>query len=125
MPSSFRIPKARIDGAYGAVMTRVATRMFGQVPDNAYVLWHNLPVLKAVFRFENMVKRWKALDPHLKAYAVMASAGVIGCSWCLDFSYFMAHEDGLDEARVREVPRWRGSEAFTDLEREVMAYARR
>jgi hypothetical protein len=40
MPSTFRIPQARIDGAYGAVMTRVAKRMWGKVPDNAYVLRH-------------------------------------------------------------------------------------
>ena len=123
MPSQFRIPKARIDGAYGAVMTRVARRMWGQVPDNAYVLWHNLPVLKPVFGFEQKVGRWKALDPHLRAYAEMASAGAIGCSWCLDFGDFIAHTQGLDEAKVREVPRWRESEVFTDLECEVMAYA--
>ena len=47
MPSKFRIPKATIDGAYGAVMRRVAKRMWGQVPDNAYVLWHNKPVMNA------------------------------------------------------------------------------
>ncbi len=113
MPSQFRIPKATLDGAYGAIMTRVATRRWGQVPDNAYVLWHNRPVLKAVFGFEQKVGRWKALDPHLKAYAEMASAGAIGCSWCLDFGYFLAHTRGLDEAKVREVPRWRESDVFT------------
>jgi alkylhydroperoxidase family enzyme len=123
MPSQFRIPQARLDGAYGALMTRVAKRMWGQVPDNAYVLWHNKPVLKAVFGFEQKVAKWSALDPHLKAYAEMASAGAIGCSWCLDFGYFMAREDGLDLAKVREVPRWRESEVFSDLERDVMEYA--
>jgi AhpD family alkylhydroperoxidase len=123
MPSQFRIPQARLDGAYGALMTRIAKRMWGEVPDNAYVLWHNLPVAKAVFGFEQKVARWKALDPHLRTYAEMASAGVIGCSWCLDFGYFLAHTQGLDEAKVREVPRWRESEVFTDLERDVMAYA--
>ena len=123
MPSQFRIPQARLDGAYGALMTRIARRTWGQVPDNAYVLWHNKAVLRAVFGFEQKVGRWKALDPHLKAYAEMASAGVIGCSWCLDFGYFLAHTKGLDESKVREVPRWRESEAFTGLEREVMAYA--
>ena len=123
MSSSFRIPKARPDGAYGAVMTRVARRMWGQVPDNAYVLWHNRAVLRAVFGFERKVASWSALDAHLKTYAVMASAGSIGCSWCLDFGYFMAREEGLDLAKVREVPRWRDSTAFTDLERDVMKYA--
>ena len=128
MPSQFRIqrmrlPQATIDGAYGAIMTRVARRMWGKVPDNAYVLWHNKPVLKAVFGFEQKVAKWSALDPHLKAYAEMASAGVIGCSWCLDFGYFLAHDEGLDLAKVREVPRWRESSVFTDLERDVLAYA--
>ena len=123
MPSSFRIPQATIDGAYGAVMTRVARRMWGKVPDNAYVLWHNKPVLKAVFGFEQKVGKWTSLDPHLKTYAEMASAGAIGCSWCLDFGYFMAHTKGLDEAKVREVPRWRESDVFTPLERDVLEYA--
>ena len=53
----------------------------------------------------------------------MASAAQIGCSWCLDFGYFLAHEEGLTLEKVREVPRWRESEVFTDLERDVMAYA--
>jgi AhpD family alkylhydroperoxidase len=123
MPSQFRIPKARLDGAYGAVMTRVAKRMWGEVPDNAYVLFHHRAVTRAVFGFEQKVARWKALDPHLKTYAEMASAAAIGCSWCLDFGYFLAHTKGLDEAKVREVPRWRESDVFTDLERDVMAYA--
>ena len=123
MPSQFRLPKARIDGAYGALMTRVAKRRWGQVPDNAYVLWHNKPVLRGVFGFEQKVGRWSALDPHLKTYAEMASAGVIGCSWCLDFGYFMAHNDGLDLAKVREVPRWRESDVFSQLERDVLEYA--
>ncbi|HEV2796909.1 MAG TPA: carboxymuconolactone decarboxylase family protein [Nocardioides sp.] len=123
MPSQLRIPKATLHGAYGALMSRIAKRMWGEVPDNAYVLWHNLPVAKAVFGFEQKVAKWKALDPHLKAYAEMASAGAIGCSWCMDFGYFIAHTKGLDESKVREVPRWRESEVFTDLEREVMAYA--
>jgi AhpD family alkylhydroperoxidase len=123
MPSTFRIPKATITGLYGSVMQAYARRTWGEVPDNAYVLWHNRKVLKAVFSFENKVKRWDALDPHLKSYAQLASAAVIGCSWCLDFGYFLAHDDGLDVAKVREVPRWRESDVFTPLERDVLEYA--
>ncbi len=123
MSSTFRVPKATITGAYGRALEWYARRTYGEVPDNAYVLWHNRPVLKAVFGFEQKVAKLDALDPHLKTYAVMASAASIGCSWCLDFGYYLAHEDGLDEAKVREVPRWRDSSVFTDLERDVMAYA--
>src|SRR4051794_13088375 len=35
----------------------------------------------------------------------------------------MAHNRGLDEAKAREVPRWRESDAFTPTERRVLAYA--
>ncbi len=48
---------------------------------------------------------------------------MIGCSWCLDFGYFMAHNDRLDLAKIREVPRWRESDVFTALERDVLEYS--
>ena len=95
----------------------------GPFPDNAYVYFHHVPVLKAVMGFEGKVRKWDRLGPDLKSYAQLASAGVIGCSWCLDFGYFTAHDDGLDLAKVREVPRWRESEVFTPLERAVLEYA--
>jgi alkylhydroperoxidase family enzyme len=53
----------------------------------------------------------------------MAAAGRVGRSFCLDLHYFMAHNCGLDEAKAREVPRWRDSDAFTPLERRAMEYA--
>ena len=122
--STFRIPKAPITGVYGAMMKLFAKRMFdGEFPDNGYVMFHNKPVLKAVMSFGGKVQKWNALDPNLTSYAQLASAGTIGCSWCLDFGYFMAHNEGLDLAKVREVPRWRESDVFTPLEREVLAYS--
>lgn len=121
--SDTRIPRARITGPYGRLVTAYARRRWGQVPDTAYVLWHSRPATRSVFGFERSIQKWHALDQHLSTYAVMASAASIGCAWCLDFGYFLAHTEGLDEAKVRQVPRWRDAEAFTPLEREVMAYA--
>lgn len=123
MPSTFRIPKATITGVYGRVMSVYARREWGQVPDNAHVLWHHRPVLRAVFAFEGRVRKWDRLDPDLKSYAQLASAAVIGCSWCLDFGYFLGRNEGLDLAKLREVPRWRESSAFNDVERDVLEYA--
>ncbi|WP_028638755.1 carboxymuconolactone decarboxylase family protein [Nocardioides sp. URHA0032] len=123
MPSTFRIPKAPVTGLYGKFLTAYARRTYGEVPDGVHVYFHHKPVLKAVLGFEGKVAKWRELDPSLKSYAQLASASVIGCSWCMDFGYFLAHNDGLDEAKVREVPRWRESGVFTPLEREVLAYA--
>jgi len=123
MASTFRIPKAPITGAYGKAMSIYAKRVWGQIPDNAYVYFHHKRLLRSIMSFEKKVGTWKELDPNLKSLAQMASAGIIGCTWCLDFGYFLAHNEGLDVAKVREVPRWRESEVFTDLERDVLEYA--
>ena len=122
--STFRIPKTALTGPFGTMVKIVSRRMLGgEVPDNAYVYAHNKPVFRGVMTFENKVRKWHSLDPTLKSYAELATAGAIGCSWCLDFGYFMAHNDGLDLAKVREVPRWRESDAFSPLERDVLEYA--
>ena len=121
--SRFRVKKAELSGVYGRVMTAYAKKTWGEVPDVAYAMFHNRKVTKAVFGFEGKVAKFDALDPTLKSYAQMASAAVIGCSWCLDFGYFLAHNEGLELAKVREVPRWRESDVFTDLERDVLEYA--
>ena len=69
------------------------------------------------------VQKWDQYDESLKSFAHMAVASLVGCSFCLDFGYFQAHNDGLDLIKAREVPRWRQSDVFTPLEREVMEYA--
>lgn len=73
--------------------------------------------------FGRKVQKWNQLDPNLKSFAHMAVAAQLGCSWCLDFNYFHAHNEGLDEVKASEVPRWRESTAFTPLECEVTEYA--
>jgi AhpD family alkylhydroperoxidase len=74
-------------------------------------------------RFERSLARWNRLDPTLKALAQMASAATIGCSWCMDFGYWESTRQGVDPVKLRDVPRWRDSAVYTDLERAVMEYA--
>jgi AhpD family alkylhydroperoxidase len=86
-------------------------------------MWHNRAVLFSSMGFGRKVEKWDQLDPNLKTFAHMAVAAQVGCSWCLDFGYFQAHNEGLDEAKAREVSRWHESTVFTPLERDVMEYA--
>jgi AhpD family alkylhydroperoxidase len=123
MSSTTRVPKAEITGFYGAVLKRFSRKLFGDVPEPAEVMWHNRAVLSSSMAFGRKTQKWDQLDPNLKSFAHMAVAAQIGCSWCLDFGYFHAHNEGLDEAKASEVPRWRESKAFTTLERDVMEYA--
>jgi AhpD family alkylhydroperoxidase len=98
-------------------------RAYGTIADPLAAMGHNPRVLLTDARFETSVARWKKLDPTLKALAEMASSATIGCSWCMDFGYWVAHEAGVDPAKLRDVPRWRDSDVYTDLERDVLAYA--
>ena len=123
MTSNTRIPKAEITGLYGAMVKRFSKKMFGDVPEPVEVVWHNKPVLKFTFGIGQKTRKWHECDENLKSFAHMAVASLIGCSFCLDLGYFMAHNEGLDEVKAREVPRWRESDVFTPLERDVMEYA--
>ena len=98
-------------------------RRFGAVLDPGAAIGHNPRVLLTYARHETSLARWNRLDPTLKSLAVMASAVTLGCSWCVDFGYWESTRRGVDPRKLREVPRWRDSDAFSDLERAVMAYA--
>jgi alkylhydroperoxidase family enzyme len=123
MTSNTRVPKAEITGIYGILLKKMSRKMLGEVPDGAAVMWHYPAVLKDMMGFGRKAEKWDRLDRNLASFAGMAAAGAIGCSFCVDLGYFMAHNRGLDEAKAREVPRWRESNAFTPLERRVMEYA--
>ena len=121
--SNPRIPKAEITGLYGYAVKRFTRKLLGDVPEPAEVMWHNRAVLTSYTGFGRKAQKWDQLDPNLKSFAHMAVAAQVGCSWCLDFGYFHAHNEGLDEAKASEVPRWRESPVFNSLERDVMEYA--
>ena len=123
MASNTRIPKAELTGIYGAMVKRMSRKMLGDVAEPAEVAWHNRKVLNFSFSVGRKAQKWDRCDENLKSFAHMAVASLVGCSFCLDLGYFMAYNEGLDVAKAREVPRWRESDVFTPLERDVMGYA--
>jgi alkylhydroperoxidase family enzyme len=123
MTSSTRVPPAEITGLFGMVVKRMSKKMLGEVPESLGVMWHNQRVLKAFFGLSGKAQKWDSCDLQLKSFAHMATVSMVGCSFCLDLGYFQANNENLDVAKAREVPRWRESDLFTPLERDVMEYA--
>ena len=109
------------------LLTRIASayskRQYGAVMDPLNAMAHNRKVLLSNARFEMSLAKWKTLDPQLKELAIMASSHRVGCTWCTDFGYWIAHSAGIDEAKLRDVPQWRTSKRFSELERQVLEYA--
>jgi alkylhydroperoxidase family enzyme len=118
-----RVPKAKLTGLGGSLIKRISRRMIGDVPEPLEVYWHNRDVTKASMGFGRKASKWDAADQSLKSFAHMAVAAQVGCSWCLDFGYFQAQNEELDMAKASQVPRWRESDVFTPLERDVLEYA--
>ncbi|EME16498.1 carboxymuconolactone decarboxylase family protein [Rhodococcus triatomae] len=123
MTSNTRIPKAELTGVRGAIVGWMSRRMIGEVPEPVEVTWHNRKVLNFSFAVGRRAQKWDRCDASLKSFAHMAVASMVGCGFCLDYGYFEARNKGLDLAKARQVPRWRESDMFTPLEREVMEYA--
>jgi alkylhydroperoxidase family enzyme len=123
MTENPRVPKAPLTGLQGRLLRLVVRKKIGRVPESLEVMWNHPRVFKDLARMGGRTEKWDRLDESLAAFAVMAAAARIGCGFCLDLNYFVAHTHGLDVVKAREVPRWRESTAFTPLEREVMEYA--
>jgi alkylhydroperoxidase family enzyme len=123
MTGTARIQPAPITGVFGAIVKRFSRRLLGEVPEPVGVYFHNRPVLRTFLAVSGKAQKWSACDENLKSFAHMAVAAQVGCSWCLDFGYFHAHNEGLDERKASQVPVWRTSEVFTPLEREVLEFA--
>jgi AhpD family alkylhydroperoxidase len=123
--------KTRIDplppkraGLLTRTMYRVAKRRYGQVPEPFAVSAHHRKLMIAGAIHETMVDRAsKTLPVSVRELAVLWTARVIGCSWCVDFGSMLQRLDGLDVERLKEIDEYATSPAFTDDERAAIAYA--
>jgi alkylhydroperoxidase family enzyme len=103
---------------------RYSRRRFGRVVEPVAAAAHHSGVLLAMGALETAAQRgWRRLDGHLRWLAIQASAGEIGCSWCTDYGYYEGMQQGVDPAKVRDVPRWRASAVYDERERAVLEYA--
>jgi AhpD family alkylhydroperoxidase len=98
-------------------------KQYGQEMEPMLAMLHNRRVTISVARFEMGVAKWSKLGDNLTELVSLAVASQIGCSWCMDFGYFAAHSKGQSVEKLAEVPRWRESDVFTPLERDVIAFA--
>jgi alkylhydroperoxidase family enzyme len=116
---AIRVPKAELPSELREDMIE----QLGAVPEPVEVVYNNPDVAISTLEFSAKVAAWDAADESLKTFAHMAVAAQVGCSWCLDINYFQALNQNLDLTKASQVPRWRESDVFTPLERDVLEYA--
>lgn len=76
-----------------------------------------------VLTFETAVVLSNRVDPHLKELAELKTAALVNCEFCLDIGSAIAHSGGVTEQQIADLPRYRTSPAYNELEKLVIAYA--
>ncbi|TQJ37125.1 carboxymuconolactone decarboxylase family protein [Streptomyces sp. NBC_00080] len=114
-----RIPKVELP----TELRESLLKQLGAVPEPVEVVYNAPDVALDNQEFSGKVAQWDYADAGLKTFAHMAVAAQVGCSWCLDINYFAAQHQNLDMNKASQIPRWRESDVFTPLERDVMEYA--
>lgn len=80
-------------------------------------------ILFSTMVFESALLFTNRLDPKLKELAELKTAGLVNCEFCLDIGSALAQSAGLTEQQLADLPRYRTSDAYTDLEKLVIAFA--
>lgn len=76
-----------------------------------------------VLTFETALLMSNRVDPHLKELAELKTAALVNCEFCLDIGSALAHSSGVTEQQIADLPRYRTSPAYDELEKLVIAYA--
>src|SRR6266536_169567 len=63
------------------------------------------------------------VDPRLKQLAELKAAALFTCEFCLDIGSALARATGIAEAQLRDLPRFRDSDAFDADEKLVLELA--
>jgi AhpD family alkylhydroperoxidase len=101
-----------------------ARRLYGRAVEPTQVIAHHRPLLVGYSTVALVGDRYSRRVPkQLKELAMLRTAQLIGCEWCLDFGSWLAAHAGVPESQLRELAVWRGSESFAPVERLVLEYA--
>jgi AhpD family alkylhydroperoxidase len=107
---------ARIAGWY-------SRRRFGKEMEPLDAYAHRPGLLFGYSALETAFERSGRLDNRFKLLAEMKAATLTGCEWCIDFGSMLSHGGGITEDQLRALPRYRDSDAFSEVEKLVLDYA--
>lgn len=102
---------------------RESRRRYGKVMDPVRIYAHHPKVMAGYAGLEMASERSHHVDERLKHLAQVRAAMICGCEWCLDFGSSISEEAGVGEDDLRELPAYRTSDRFSELEKLVLDYA--
>jgi uncharacterized peroxidase-related enzyme len=97
-------------------------KKLGVVPNVFRAMAHNPEMLEAFLALNATLPRTK-LDGKLRELAYIKTSELNGCDYCLHHHRGLGKKAGLNDRQVAETAQFETSDAYGDLEREVMRYA--
>lgn len=110
-------------GIVGRLAARVSRKRFGRVIEPVTIALHHRRILLSMGAFEQGLAKSHALDERTKVLAVLKSASVVGCEFCLDIGSHVARTEGVTDEEIRDLHDHRSSRRFTDFEKLVLDYS--
>jgi uncharacterized peroxidase-related enzyme len=85
-------------------------------------LAHNPGILQSFLALNGAVNKTK-LPHRLRELAYLKASQVNGCDYCEHYHRALCRKAGLSDRQVDEIDRFELSDAYTDLERDVLRFA--
>src|SRR2546423_11569921 len=102
---------------------RISKRDYGNVPDPLKVTAHHPGIMQGYGALEWTFSRAKRVDERLKDLAAVKAAALVGCEFCLDIGSALARKSGVTVEELSDLPGYRESERFSELDKLVLDYA--
>jgi uncharacterized peroxidase-related enzyme len=97
-------------------------KKLGVVPNVFRVMAHNPEMLEAFLGLNATLPKTK-LNGKLRELAYIKTSELNGCDYCLHHHRALGKKAGLNDRQVAETAQGETSDAYDELEREVMRYA--
>jgi alkylhydroperoxidase family enzyme len=115
VPAKTRNPVVRF--AYRSIR-----REFGRDLEPTEVYAHAPVLMLGLGAFEKATARQHRVEERLKVLAETKAAALVNCEFCCDIASSLALDAGVTEEQLLALPRYRDSDAFSELERLVLDY---
>jgi AhpD family alkylhydroperoxidase len=100
-----------------------ARRRYGSDLAPTAVWAHRTGLMLGYGALEFAFERSGKVDGRLKLLAELKAGAIAGCEWCMDFGSMLSRQEGITERELVDLPRYRESDAFSELDKLVLDYA--
>ncbi len=109
-------------------MRRGMKRMTGRSPargsgiEPVEVWAHQPKMMSGMGKFQQAVRKGHSVDERLKYLVELKGAQMIGCEYCVDLGSQICRNSGFSDDELLALPRYRGSDLFTEREKLALDY---